>query len=354
MKKITEIILDKEAPLNLKSLWAEPQEDSTVELKVFNNGKWASTSTKVDLSAYQTKTDESLQTSDKTIAGAINELNSNIGESGYNLVEYGVTTYDELVEMAGNGKPSYLYLVFVSYSFLIPISLTTHPNEIFIGSGICYATTLSKDSSYSFGIISLPIFSITNENVWPDTYDFMGSLLITNDINELDYGDRNFAAPSCETVKNYVSEQLESYAKISYVSATYQPKGDYATTTALTEGLAGKQNATDNSLDTTNKTIIGAINELKTAVDSKQDSGDYALKNQLPSYTTVPELTADYTVPANATTREFIYQIPVGATPHNITGAEGIKWASGVAPTTQMNHTYIVSVINNLAVWGEF
>lgn len=107
--------------------------------------------------------------------------------------------------------------------------------------------------------------------------------------------------------------------------ATKQPVGDYATNTALTQGLAGKQ-----------------------------DKGDYALKSELPSYTTVPELTADYTVPANATSREYVYEISVGETVYNITGAEGIKWADGVAPIATVNSTIVVSVMNNLAVWGTF
>lgn len=85
-----------------------------------------------------------------------------------------------------------------------------------------------------------------------------------------------------------------------------------------------------------------------------QPAGNYALKSELPSYTTVPELTDDYTIPANATTREFIYEIPVGATVYNITGASGIKWAGGTAPAVQANKTYLIRVIHNLATWTEF
>lgn len=40
------------------------------------------------------------------------------------------------------------------------------------------------------------------------------------------------------------------------------------TSQAVLNGLSAKQNATDNSLTTTNKTISGAINELKTATDA--------------------------------------------------------------------------------------
>ncbi len=71
-------------------------------------------------------------------------------------------------------------------------------------------------------------------------------------------------------------------------------------------------------------------------------------------YIRVPELTDDYVVPANATYREHIYEIAVGATAYGITGAEGVKWADGTPPEVEANTTVVVSVINNLAVWGTF
>lgn len=102
----------------------------------------------------------------------------------------------------------------------------------------------------------------------------------------------------------------------------------------------------DNTLQTTSKTVPGAINELKSSVD------DHTSK--LPVVTDVPTLAADYVVPANATSREYIYNISVGATVYNIIGAEGIKWADGVAPIATANSTIVVSIMNNLAVWGTF
>ena len=44
-----------------------------------------------------------------------------------------------------------------------------------------------------------------------------------------------------------------------------------------------KQDKTDNALTTTDKTVIGAINEVKGIADSKQESGEYALKNEIPT-----------------------------------------------------------------------
>ena len=97
------------------------------------------------------------------------------------------------------------------------------------------------------------------------------------------------------------------------------------------------QTASDESLQTDDKTVAGAVNEVN---------------GKLPLVTQVPELSADYVVPANATSREHIYEIAVGATAYGITGAEGVKWADGTPPEVSANTTVVVSVINNLAVWG--
>ena len=137
------------------------------------------------------------------------------------------------------------------------------------------------------------------------------------------------------------TEASSTYLSKTEASNTYQPVGDYATTTALTEGLAGKQDA--GSYATTTQLEI-----LQNTVNNKADS------TLLPTYTTVPELSADYNIPANATTVEKVYDITVGATLFNITYDPSIKWVNDVAPITRVNHKYVVSVINNLGVWGEF
>ena len=87
---------------------------------------------------------------------------------------------------------------------------------------------------------------------------------------------------------------------------------------------------------------------LQEVINNKADS------TLLPTYTTAPTLIADYNIPANATTVEKVYDITVGDTLFNITYDTSIKWVNNVAPITRVNHRYVVSVINNLGVWGEF
>lgn len=72
------------------------------------------------------------------------------------------------------------------------------------------------------------------------------------------------------------------------------------------------------------------------------------------TYVDVPELENDYIVQASASHKETVYTIEVGATIHAIVGDSTIKWMNGEAPVTQADHTYVVSVIGSLAVWGEF
>lgn len=146
-----------------------------------------------------------------------------------------------------------------------------------------------------------------------------------------------------DAASTYLSktDASSTYLNKTDAASTYQPAGDYATSTELTEGLAGKQDV--GSYATTTQ-----LETLQTEVNSKADSA------LLPTYTTVPELTADYNIPANATTVEKVYDITVGATLYNITYADGIKWVNDVAPITRANHRYVVSIINNLGVWGEF
>lgn len=74
--------------------------------------------------------------------------------------------------------------------------------------------------------------------------------------------------------------------------------------------------------------------------------------NNVSEYIIVPTLTSDYTIPANATTREYIYEISIGATTYNVTAAEGIKWIDNNLPLVEANSKLIVSVVNNIAVWG--
>ena len=71
-------------------------------------------------------------------------------------------------------------------------------------------------------------------------------------------------------------------------------------------------------------------------------------------YTEVPELTADYQIPANDTFVERVYIIPVGDTLYSVTGDSSILWAGGIAPNPSANSVLVVSIVKNLATWNVF
>lgn len=98
--------------------------------------------------------------------------------------------------------------------------------------------------------------------------------------------------------------------------------------------------------------LNGAAIENNSNVSLKLES--LASSESQDSYVVVDELTEDYIVPANPEKKEISYEIHVGSEVHNISAAEGVKWQNNSAPEVQADHIYVVSVINNLAVWGEF
>lgn len=223
----------------------------------------------IDLSIYQTKTDNNLQTTNKTVVGAINEVDS---KSGYYIDTFKLTskaTSEEISEAIG-GYDNLLNAV----NNKIPIYTFNILDGISVFSSIIYIN--SEENGITLGYILG-----TNIN-------FIGIL-------------NNNGILSC------------------------------------IEQSFGLQTTNDDKLNTSSKTIVGAINEIN---------------DKTPVYTTVPTLTANYTIPANATTREYIYEISIGATTYNVTAAEGIKWIDNNLPLVEANSKLIVSVVNNIAVWG--
>lgn len=65
-------------------------------------------------------------------------------------------------------------------------------------------------------------------------------------------------------------------------------------------------------------------------------------------------LQSDYLIPSNPTDTEHLYIITVGPTVYQVTWSGDIKWQDGIPPKVEANTTLVVSVFNNLAVWGTF
>lgn len=73
------------------------------------------------------------------------------------------------------------------------------------------------------------------------------------------------------------------------------------------------------------------------------------------TYHEVPTLTEDYMITSNPSlTNEVIYYITIGETIYKVIGDSTIKWQDGKSPVSEANSVIVVSVLNNLAVWGIF
>ena len=150
-----------------------------------------------------------------------------------------------------------------------------------------------------------------------------------------------------EEFGQYISEvDLTPYLKIVDAQSTYATKTEL---TAHTGNTSNPHNVTKAQVGLGN---VDNTSDANKPVSTAQQAAIDAVDNKTAVYTTVPELAADYTIPANATTREYIYEISIGATTYNVTAAEGIKWIDNNLPLVEANSKLIVSVVNNIAVWG--
>ena len=68
----------------------------------------------------------------------------------------------------------------------------------------------------------------------------------------------------------------------------------------------------------------------------------------------ITSLTIEFGTPISMKVNEYMFQFVAGAGFTGLTMPEGIIWFGGTAPTFTEGKTYQVSVLNNLAVLGEF
>ena len=180
------------------------------------------------LAAKQNATDNSLETTDKTIVGAINELSAN----KQNTLKY-------FSESDSSTEPS-------SNNAQVSILKTSD-----------YQGTLNLGFESSNGIQTINIGGSSNDrriNIGTKTCGSYNNVTIGNASDgvllTLNTG-RGLAGTG-------VTKDLST-------SAT---DAQFPTAAAVNNQLILKQNITDNTLTTTAKTIVGAINELKTATDA--------------------------------------------------------------------------------------
>ncbi len=203
---------------------------------------WDALGGSVDLSGYQTKSDDTLATSAKTVVGAINEVNTALSNKQNKLLYYFETSGD---------TPSATISV-------ANIKLTGSVAE---GTG----TTASGGSSHAEGFRTTASGSYSHAE---------GSNTKTSSAYQHAQGKYNIEDANdkyANIIGNGTTVTRSNAATVSWDGISWSQSDVRAGGTdqdAATHSLAAKQNATDNNLTTTEKTIVGAINELKTATDS--------------------------------------------------------------------------------------
>lgn len=399
--EIKQIILSSVAPNYTRAIWAHPIDGDIVELRVFNNGEWQSTAitpdlsgylTKVDASSlYQTKTDESLDTNDKTVVGAINEIlpkatgvgkvdshsdgtgeifnnySTNLAAGSYTHAEgintkaYGYGSHaeghgsiagkeDVLVTAAhaeGGATVASGYFSHAEGSSTVALNSNEHAEGRFnlsnnipakqqytlhsVGIGTSSSDRknaheiMNNGDHYIYGLggydgtnaiedTSQTLQEVVNSkqatitagtglefegntlNVTLDTTVFKVVSVLPDspaqgDENKIHlvpaestgtnniYTEYIWVNNAWEVLGEYQSEvDLTPYLKSADAANTYLSKTDaastYATAANTQAALDLKQNITDNTLETTSKTVPGAINETKTRIDNIDQSLD--------------------------------------------------------------------------------
>lgn len=190
---------------------------------------WDALGGSVDLSGYQTKSDDTLATSAKTVVGAINEVNTALSNKQNKLLYYS--------ETSGSAP-----------SATISVTNINLRGKVAEGGG----TTASGQYSHAEGILT---------KASSDYQHAQGKYNIEDADNK--YADiiGNGTTPSDRS-----NAATVSWEGISWSQTDVRAGGTDQDSAA--HSLSAKQNATDNNLTTTDKTIVGAINELKTATDA--------------------------------------------------------------------------------------
>jgi hypothetical protein len=187
---------------------------------------WDALGGSVDLSGYQTKSDDTLATTAKTVVGAINELSAD----KQNTLKY-YSESDSSTEPSSNNA------------------------QVSILKSSDYQTTLNLGFETSNGIQTINIGGSSN----------------TRNIN---IGTKNCGSNNNVTIGNARDGVLLTLntgrglagTGVTKDLSTSATDAQFPTAAAVNNQLILKQNITDNTLETTDKTIVGAINEIENKV----------------------------------------------------------------------------------------
>ena len=205
-----------------------------------------------NISNKQDKIDNSLTTEVKTIVGGINEVNNKI-ESLSSTTQQSIETINENVVTINNSIDE------------IKNSIPELPDNI-----VTSVNDMTGDVVLNFAKQE----DLSNKQDKTDNSLVTTSKTVVGGINELKTSISSLAKQSdLSSLQTKVNTNTTNISNLTTKVNTN------------TTNISNKQDKTDNSLATTNKTIVGGINELKTSLDNldteldkKQDKSDNSLK----------------------------------------------------------------------------
>ena len=229
---------------------------------------WDALGGSVDLSGYQTKSDDTLATSAKTVVGAINEVNTALSNKQNKLLYYSETSGD--APSATISVANINLIGSVAEGSATASGNRSHAEGYSTTASGQYShaegrqTTASGSSSHAEGAGTTASGSSSHaENFYAiasSSYQHAQGRFNIEDANNK-YADIIGNGTSTSARSNAATV---SWDGISWSQTDVRAGGTDQDSAA--HSLVAKQNATDNSLTTADKTIVGAINEIENKV----------------------------------------------------------------------------------------
>lgn len=324
--EIKQILLQPYEPTQLSAIWVKPVDD-TIELRVFNNGKWRSTTpSPIDLTNYLTKNEAAATyqpVGDYITVDDIPPLDGYVTEDAFNA------------HVNDENNPHQVTSD--------QVGLENVDNTSDLDKPVSTAQQAALDLKQN---ITDDTFNTTDKTVPGAINELLDKIDNVSDSNDGKISQDDFPDGIVTKIAAGTNEYTADKITIKHDVTTTAVDGTPSTASVPLE-IAGATTAHAGVLSSADKQKLDAIDpdELIT-----QDE----LEDTLPKVIEVPELTAAYTVPANDTLIEYTYLITIGATVYNVSADAAVKWAGGVVPTPSPNSMLVVSVLKNLATWQIF
>lgn len=259
-EKIDPLITKQEVTTTLEPYSLKSEVDTKLNISTYNSDK----------STFQLKQDNNLSTTDKTIVGAINEIKRSIPEGADLSNYYQKSEIDSKLSEKVNTSTYNAD----KQTFQLKNDTTFNTTEKTV-SGAINELKNSYDNINNELANKANISSLNNKQDKNDESLETEDKTIVGAINEVNTLAKNASAPD---LSDYY-QKSETYTQTE-VNNKLDTKLDKSTYNSDKPTFQLKE---DNNLNTTNKTIVGAINEINTELEGGESSNFFGTNNTSPS-----------------------------------------------------------------------